>query len=219
MHDQLIIVFRRLTLVRKNSAETPFQKERNMKYEIGIYWFFKAGGKRKALPLLKKFVPNDSKIFSRVAKETDHLGVFMETNNINDLDWDDGSGLKNEDAANEFDTYAIAGGEQYIHENFTETFNAKYVQAWFLKFKNHNHRESCRDKLVENINIGLEQGVKCAYSEDLFREIPMGIVKIGGDTIEEAMNRPTGVKVEKNVRSVVDALRTGPEHALFKLIR
>ena len=57
----------------------------------------------------------------------------METNNINDLDWDDGSGLKNEDAANEFDTYAIAGGEQYIHENFTETFKAKYVQAWFLK--------------------------------------------------------------------------------------
>ena len=42
-----------------------------MKYEIGGYWIFKAGGKRKALPLLKRFIPSDIKIFSRIAKEND----------------------------------------------------------------------------------------------------------------------------------------------------
>lgn len=198
----------------------PHQKrESKMKYEIGIYWFFKAGGKRKALPLLKKFVPNDSKIFSRVAKETDHLGVFMETNNINDLDWDDGSGLRNEDAANEFDTYTVAGGEQYILENFTETFQANYVQAWFLRFKNHFHRENCRDKFIENIKICSEQGIRCSYSEDLFREVPSGIFKLGGDTIEETMKRPVSSEIEKNMRFIIDNLRIGPEHALFKLVK
>ena len=202
-----------------NSAENPIQKERNMKYEIGIYWFFKAGGKRKALPLLKKFIPNDSKIFSRVGKETDHLGVFMKTNNINNLDWDDGGGLKNEDIANEFDTYAVAGGEQYVHENFTETFQAKYVQALFLRFKNHFHRENCRNKLIENTKICSDQGIKCSYSEDLFREIPSGIFKLGGDTIEETMNRPVGSDIERNMRFIIDNLRIGPEHALFKLIK
>ena len=53
-----------------------------MKYEIGGYWIFKAGGKRKALPLLKRFIPSDIKIFSKIAKETDFLGIFKLTNNI-----------------------------------------------------------------------------------------------------------------------------------------
>ena len=190
-----------------------------MKYEIGIYWIFKAGGKRKALPLLKRFTPSDSNIFSRIAKETDFLGVFRETNNINDLDWGDGSDLKDGNAAAEFDSYAVAGGEQYIIENFTDSILTNYTQVWFLRFKNHFHRENCRNKLIENIKICADQGIKSSYSEDLFREIPSGIFKLGGDTIEETMNRPVGSDIERNMRFIIDNLRIGPEHALFKLVK
>ncbi len=197
----------------------PIQRETNMRYEIGGYWIFRAGGKRKALPLLKRFIPNDVKVFSRIAKEADFLGVFKWTNNINDLDWSDGSDLRDGDAADEFDTYTVAGGEQYILENFTDPIVTNYTQVWFLRFKNHFHRENCRDKFIENIKICSDQGMKCSYSEDLFREIPSGIFKLGGDTIEETMNRPVGSDIERNMRFIVDNLRIGPEHALFKLVK
>ena len=57
-----------------------------MKYEIGANWTFRAGGNRKALPLLKQMFDENTHIFSKIVKETDHLGVFKETDNINDLD-------------------------------------------------------------------------------------------------------------------------------------
>ena len=159
-----------------------------MKYEIGGYWIFKAGGKRKALPLLKRFIPSDIKIFSKIAKETDFLGIFKWTNNINDLDWSDGSDLRDGDAADEFDTYAVAGGEQYILENFTDPIETNYTQVWFLRFKNHFHRENCRDKCIENIKICSDQGIKCSYSEDLFREIPSAARRhLGGLSRERSL--------------------------------
>ena len=76
---------------------------------MGVYWYFKAGGKRKALPLLKKFIPKGRPIFTRLAIEIDHLGVAYQTDNLNDLDLGAGEDLPNLEAADEFDTYAVGG--------------------------------------------------------------------------------------------------------------
>ena len=189
-----------------------------MKYEIGVYWYFKAGGKRKALPLLKKFIPKGRTIFTRLAKEIDHLGVAYQTDNLNDLDLGAGEDLPNLEAADEFDTYAIGGGEQYILENFTDTYQLKFVNVFFLRFANVFARQTCREKIIENVKVLIDAGYKCSYSEDMFRSVPSGIMKIHGETIEESMFRISDITLERNQRFIINHLTVSPEHALFKMI-
>ena len=84
-----------------------------MKYEIGANWTFRAGGNRKALPLLKQMFDENTYIFSKTVKETDHLGVFKETDDINDLDQGENveENVKNMEAAERFDLFAVHGGK------------------------------------------------------------------------------------------------------------
>ena len=126
-----------------------------MKYEIGINWIFRAGGNRKALPLLKQMFDENTCIFSKIIKETDHLGVFKETDDINDLDQGENveENVKNMEAAERFDLFAVHGGIKYVNHNLTETFHKKYFQVYNLKFKNQFAREDCREKLIQNAGI------------------------------------------------------------------
>ena len=191
-----------------------------MKYEFGANWTFRAGGKRKALPLLKQMFDENTYIFSKTVKETDHLGVFKETDDINDLDQGENveENVKNMEAAERFDLFAVHGGIKYVNHNLTETFHKKYFQVHNLKFKNQFAREDCREKLIQNVGILNEQGMACSYSESLFSETPIGILKIGGDSIDQFITQIKSVTLERNARSIIDYLRVGPEISLFKII-
>ena len=57
-----------------------------MKYEIGANWIFRAGGNRKALPLLKQMFDENTHIFSKIVKETcrKHDIKYVSTDSIMD---------------------------------------------------------------------------------------------------------------------------------------
>ncbi len=84
-----------------------------MKYEIGANWTFRAGGNRKTLPLLKQMFDENTYIFSKIVNETDYLGVFKEIDDINDLDQGENveENVKNMEAAERFDLFAVRGGK------------------------------------------------------------------------------------------------------------
>ena len=183
-----------------------------MKYEIGSNWIFRAGGNRKALPLLKQMFDENTHIFSKIVKETD---------DINDLDQGENfeENVKNIEAAERFDLFAVHGGIKYVNHNLTETFHKKYFQVHNLKFKNQFAREDCREKLIQNVGILNEQGIACSYCESLFSETPTGMLKIGGDSIDQFITQIKSVPLERNARSIIDYLRVGPEISLFKIIK
>ena len=105
-----------------------------------------------------------------------------------------------------------------MNHNLTETFHKKYFQVHNLEFKNQFAREDCREKLIQNVEILNEQGMACSYSESLFSEIPIGILKIGGDSTDQFITQIKSVTFERKARSILVYLRVGPEISLFKII-
>ena len=82
----------------------------------------------------------------------------------------------------------------------------------------HSGQVAIETRLGLNVGILNEQGMACSYSESLFSETPTGMLKIGGDSIDQFITQIKSVTLERNARSIIDYLRVGPEISLFKII-
>ena len=121
--------------------------------------------------------------------------------------------------ADEWDKYTAQNATQYILENHTETYEEKFMNVYFLRFKNIFSRGKCHDLILENVEIHKKQGLKVSYSTDMFKPVPTAVVKFYGDNIASAIKAIPDEKVERNVLEIISHLKEdGFENSLFMTV-